>query len=391
MAAEVAAVEATRPTLSSCNLLNDTQTNVLASSHPGQKRKIVSETLLDYFHPHTPPEGEKALSLQSLQERAKTPCVQSLQEREKTPRVQSLQEREKTPCVQSPQEREKTPCTKSDIPVGGRLRRFLAQWEHQGAHRSILSLSENAQTCPGCPALPAVMQAPTKCLVDLYSRPAAQRRYRSCAHSKQLRILQSAVPGPKTRQSLEASYRLKFTKQVPDHTKVQDGDPRIDMGLSQKRRMGYLYRSHRRIPACTYPYPLSKISQVPPQRRHLPVCQSTLWSGYSSSSFHQPCQGGKTTGTTTRNQTTPIPGRLVNPCPLQGGAKVPLTNTSTTQSGERLRLCSKPQEVRTPSLPEVRLPRIPFFTGLGFWEAHARQMEKTSGNVSSPLEEVCYQ
>ena len=127
----------------------------------------------------------------------------------------------------------------------------------------------------------------------------------------------SRLPGPKTRQLLEASYRLKFTKQVPGHTKVQDGDPRIDTGLPQKRRMGYLYRSHRRIPACTYPYPLSKISQVPLQRSHLPVCQPTLWSGYSSSSFHQPCQGGKTTGTATRNQTTPIPGRLVNPCPLQ--------------------------------------------------------------------------
>ena len=229
----------------------------------------------------------------------------------------------------------------------------------------------------------------TKCPVYLYSRPSAQRRYRSRAHSKQLRILQSAVPGPKTRQSLEASYRLKFTKQVPGDTKVQDGDPRIHTGLPQERRMGYLYRSHGRIPTCTYPYVISKISQIPPQRRHLPVCQSNLWSGYSSSSFYQPCQGCKTTCTTTRNQTTPIPGRLVNPCPLQGG--VPLTNTSTTQSGERLRLCSKPQEVRTPSLPEVRLPRIPFFTGLGSCEAHARQMDKTLGNVSSPLEEVCYQ
>ena len=96
----------------------------------------------------------------------------------------------------------------------------------------------------------------TKCLIDLYSRPAAQRRYRSRAHSKRPRILQSAVPGPKTRQSLEASYRLKFTKQVPGHTKVQDGDPRINTGLPQERRMGYLYRSHGRIPTCTYPYPL---------------------------------------------------------------------------------------------------------------------------------------
>ena len=130
VAAEVTAVEVTCPTLSSSNLLNDTQTNVLASSHPGQKGIIVSETLLDYFYPHTPPEGEKTLSVQSLQEKAKTPCVQSLQEREKTPCVQSLHEREKTP------------------PVGGRLRHFLAQWEHQGAHRSILSLLRDAVKLP---------------------------------------------------------------------------------------------------------------------------------------------------------------------------------------------------------------------------------------------------
>ena len=148
VAAEVAAVEATRLTLSSSNLLNDTQTNVLASSHPGQKGIIFSETLLDYFYPHTPPEGEKTLSVQSLQERAKTPCVQSLQERANTPCVQSLQERAKTPCVQSLQEREKTPCTKSVIPVGGRLRRFLTQWEHQGAHRSILSLLRDGYKLP---------------------------------------------------------------------------------------------------------------------------------------------------------------------------------------------------------------------------------------------------
>ena len=54
----------------------------------------------------------------------------------------------------------------------------------------------------------------TKCLVNLYSRPAAQRHYRSCAHSKQLGILQSAVPGPKTsnrwRPVIDLSLQNKF-------------------------------------------------------------------------------------------------------------------------------------------------------------------------------------
>ena len=160
-----------------------------------------------------------------------------------------------------PQEREKTPCTKSDIPMGGRLAFSCPVGTSRGPPVYTQSTQGRLQTTFQRMAKPvqgAVMQAPTKCLVDLYSRPAAQRHYRSHAHSKQLRILQSAVPGPKTRQSLEARYRLKFTKQVPGHTKVQDGNHGIDTGLPQKRRMGYLYRSHRRIPPCTDPYPLSK-------------------------------------------------------------------------------------------------------------------------------------
>ena len=111
-------------------------------------------------------EREKTPFVQSLQEREKTPCVQSLQERVKTPFVQSLQEREKTPCVQSLQEREKTLCVQCQsvfipdqhfklssqepevVPVGGRLRRFLPEWEKQKAHQSILSLIQDGYKLP---------------------------------------------------------------------------------------------------------------------------------------------------------------------------------------------------------------------------------------------------
>ena len=111
MAAKVAAMEETCLTLSSSNLLNDTQSNVLGSSHPGRKEIIVSETLFDYCYPPAPPEGEK------------------------------------------------TPCTKSNIPVGGR--HFLAQWEHQGALRSILSLlwdgyKLSLRECPNLSRLPCI-------------------------------------------------------------------------------------------------------------------------------------------------------------------------------------------------------------------------------------------
>ena len=65
----------------------------------------------------------------------------------------------------------------------------------------------------------------TKCLVDLYSRPAAERRYRSRAYQKQSRVLQPTVPGPKTRQPLEASHRPQLSKQIPGHTQIPRWKP----------------------------------------------------------------------------------------------------------------------------------------------------------------------
>ena len=58
-------MEATQPVQSSSNLLIDIQINVLASVHPGLKKKSDSESLWDYVHPCAPPEGEKTLSVLS--------------------------------------------------------------------------------------------------------------------------------------------------------------------------------------------------------------------------------------------------------------------------------------------------------------------------------------
>ena len=88
--------------------------------------------------------------------------------------------------------------------------------------------------------------------MDFYSRPAAERRNQSCSYPRQPGILQPSLPGPKTRQPLEASHRLKYTKQIPGHHKIQDGDPRVHPRLPQKRGVGHIYRPYRRLPTCTY-------------------------------------------------------------------------------------------------------------------------------------------
>ena len=78
-----------------------------------------------------------------------------------------------------------------------------------------------------------------------------------------------------------------------------------------------------------------------------------------------------------------------DPCPLR--TTMHGSNTKATKTGEGFGLYSKPQEVRTQTISEIQLPGLPFFTGFGSREAHARQVHQTSGDVPSPLLEVCYQ
>ena len=124
---------------------------------------MLSGDPLHYVFPVTPPEGEKTLSVSTLPEREKTPCVQSPLEGEKTPCVLSLPEREKTPCVQFPPERKKTLYVQDisnqvqfnnvqdklqNLPVGGRLRQFLPEWERLGSHRLITGLIRDGYKLP---------------------------------------------------------------------------------------------------------------------------------------------------------------------------------------------------------------------------------------------------
>ena len=114
----------------------------------------------------------KTLSVLSLLEREKTLCVQSPRGEGKTLCVQPPPEGGKTPCVQSPPEGEKTLLVRSqdtpnlvqfksvfiqekDLPVGGRLRQFLPEWEKHGSHRLITGLIRDGYKLPfrECPNL----------------------------------------------------------------------------------------------------------------------------------------------------------------------------------------------------------------------------------------------
>ena len=138
----------------------------------------------------------------------------------------------------------------------------------------------------------------------------------------------------------------------------------------------------------TYSHPVSEIPQVSFQGRHLPVHQPTFRASNSPPHFLQYSHGNKTDSIAIRNPTSPIPGRLVDPCPLRTGMHG--SDTKITKAGEGFGLYNKPQEVRTQTIAEVRVPGLPHFTRFGSCEAHARQVHQAS-DVPSPLHEVCYQ
>ena len=99
----------------------------------------------------------------------------------------------------------------------------------------------------------------------------------------------------------------------------QDGNPRVNTCLPQERRVGYIHRSDRRLPICPYPYPVTKVPQVLPQRRHLPIYQPPVRPSHGPIGVHKPCKRSQTYNPTTGNQTTPIFGRLVDSSSLQTG------------------------------------------------------------------------
>ena len=152
--------------------------------------------------------------------------------------------------------------------------------------------------------------------------------------------------------------------------------------------MGHLYQPHGCLLTHIYSSPVAKISQVLPQRHHLPVYQPTLWPRHGPTDFQQHGQGSQIVGLTTRNPYSSIPG-LADSRPFQ--RRVTQTDSKTVKVSEAFGLGSESQEIRTGTLPEIRLPRVPFFTRFGTCQAHSRQVDKIAGDVPLPLLKVCYQ
>ena len=299
---------------------------------------MLSGDPLHCVFPVAPPAGRRLLSVLSLPEGEKTPCVQSPLggggggedsvctvptgggENSGCTVSGYIQSSSVQKCIYSRKSERsasggQTKAVPSGVgktwapPVDHRAHKRRIQVALQGTPKPIQGTLHNQQ-------LHRLRQ--TKCLMDLYSRTAAERHSQSRSYPRKSGILQPSFPGTKTRQPLEASHRLKFTKQIPGHSKVQDGDPGVHMCLPQEGGMGHIYnRSHRCLPTRTYSHPVSEVPRVSFQRRHLTVHQPPIRASNSPPHFHQYSQKGKTDSFAIRNQTPPIPGRLLIRAPSE--------------------------------------------------------------------------
>ena len=135
----------------SSNLLNDTQYQVLPSQNPGVELTMLSGDPLHCVFPVALPEGgEDSECVNPTGERKDSVCTVPTG-RGKDSMCTVPTGGGKTLCVQSPPDGEKTLCVQSqdisnlvqfknvyiqkkvkDLPVGGRLRQFLLEWENMG-------------------------------------------------------------------------------------------------------------------------------------------------------------------------------------------------------------------------------------------------------------------
>ena len=71
-----------------------------------------------------------------------------------------------------------------------------------------------------------------QCLIDFYSKPPLQKRYREGKQERQSRVLQSTLLSSQTVKPVETGDKPQFSKSVPHGFKIQNGNPRINLRIS---------------------------------------------------------------------------------------------------------------------------------------------------------------
>ena len=300
-----------------------------------------------------------------------------------------------TPCVQSHGVNIQDQVLKqSNTAVGSRLKLILQAWKTLGSHGSILNLIAEGYKLPfrECPTLsrtPSIASgyndfnkwsALSTSIQDLLRKGAVDTVQKPDSLGFNNRLFLVPKPGNCWRPVIDLSCLNKFLAFPKTPESIRASIRRNEWVMSINLRGAY--ETYLFIPNCrniSGSATKASCTSLPayPLASPRPHWFSPAWSRKSV-----------TVSLAIRNPYSSIPGRLADSRPFQ--RRAPRTDSKTVKVSEGFGLGSESQEIRTGTLPEIRLPRIPFFTRFGSYQAHSRQVDETA-DVTSPLLEVCYQ
>ena len=183
---------------------------------------------------------------------------------------------------------------------------------------------------------------------------ACQRSLRNRPRSRS-RLLQSPLPGGEGDWRLEACDRSLTLERLRPADVVQDGNSRFGAVICQRGRFSSFLGSEGRVLSDPDPRIIEEAVEVYVGGDSLPVQSPVLRSVDCSPGLYQGLRGGVSLGTLPRDQTAPLPGRLVGSLLLgeegQGidqGAPLALSHP---------RDCDKREEIGSRALAVCEVPR----------------------------------
>ena len=144
------------------------------------------------------------------------------------------------------------------------------------------------------PLIPLMMrlQGPSKRPSSglLYPVSSVKEHNRKGGTCKVSRVLQSPVSSTQASPKVEASNRPEQAQHLPTCRKVQNGNNRVDQGLSDSRGMGIVDTPVRHLPSHLRLPKLKEVPKVLPQVTGVPVHLPSLRASHGPSGLYNDCE-----------------------------------------------------------------------------------------------------
>ena len=193
------------------------------------------------------------------------------------------------------------------------------------------------------------------------SRLAARGRGDACQRSLRnrprsgSRLLQSPLPGGEGDWRLEACDRSLTLERLRPADAVQDGNSRFGAVICQRGGFSSFLGSEGCVLSDPNPRIIEEAVEVHVGGDSLPVQSPVLRSVDCSPGLYQSLRGGVSLGTLSRDQTTPLPGRLVGSLLL--GEESQGVDQGAPLALSHPRDCDKREEVGSRALAVCEVPR----------------------------------